>query len=431
MKPTNKLQRRVVELASLLPSISEKQSNYAFDKCFDHLGFRNKKGVTCMECGHVFFSELNACVCPHCSSKIQIQDTLKRTCRNNEFMCIVTTCDEFQVLRIVDVIQVYRKGEKAVYYCREVVQNWITESGHLEVISRLRANCFSYNYSWSWDSNMELRRYNNSHSVCTKCFYPVRTYIPCIKRNGFKGNFCGFSPLTLFRELLANAKAETLFKARQYNILSYLISHSYSANSIWPFAKLCMRNNYFPKDVSMWVDYIDMLKYFKKDISKPQLICPDNLKREHDLLLKEKKRLREISERKENLARDRERERIADHDGNIRRFFEKSRFFGVEFSDDLIKVKVLQTIEEYEEEAEILDHCVFENEYFGKPDTLILSARIDDKPLETIEISLVDFKILQCRGRNNQKSNHHDRIFNLVKTNIRKLRKRNLEKISA
>jgi hypothetical protein len=53
---------------------------------------------------------------------------------------------------------------------------------------------------------------------------------------------------------------------------------------------------------------------------------------------------------------------------------------------------------------------------------------IKDKRIETVELSLKDMKILQSRGMNNIASEYHDRIINLVQSNIKKIAARKLEK---
>ncbi len=66
----------------------------------------------------------------------------------------------------------------------------------------------------------------------------------------------------------------------------------------------------------------------------------------------------------------------------------------------------------------ILHHCLFANNYHLKPNTLVLSARIDDTPIETIEISLEKFKVLQSRGKYNSETEYHKRILKLVNKNM-------------
>ena len=49
--------------------------------------------------------------------------------------------------------------------------------------------------------------------------------------------------------------------------------------------------------------------------------------------------------------------------------------------------KVLDSVEAIRQEGEAMHHCVFTNEYYLKADSLILSATIDGKRIETIEVS--------------------------------------------
>ena len=81
---------------------------------------------------------------------------------------------------------------------------------------------------------------------------------------------------------------------------------------------------------------------------------------------------------------------------------------------------VLRTLEDYMAEGDSQHHCVFTNAYYGKPDTLILSARMRDnpsKPVETVEVSLKDGNILQCFGACNSFTDRHQEILDLVSAN--------------
>ena len=110
---------------------------------------------------------------------------------------------------------------------------------------------------------------------------------------------------------------------------------------------------------------------------------------------------------------------------NEERFQElKSPFFGITFTDGVIQVKVLESVQEYLEEGKALHHCVFTNEYYLKKQSLILSARIDGKRIETIEVSLETMKVIQCRGLQNKNTEYHDRIIDLVNRNIRQIQSR-------
>lgn len=90
-------------------------------------------------------------------------------------------------------------------------------------------------------------------------------------------------------------------------------------------------------------------------------------------------------------------------------------FFGLVFSDNLIFVKVIESVEEMETEGRLMHHCV--GGYHNKVDSLILSATIDGKRIETIEVSLRTLKVVQSRGVCNSNTEYHDRIIRLVEDN--------------
>jgi len=84
---------------------------------------------------------------------------------------------------------------------------------------------------------------------------------------------------------------------------------------------------------------------------------------------------------------------------------------------------VLKSVEEYKKEGDSQHHCVYTNSYYGKEDSLVLSARMIDKPdepVETVELSLADGSILQCYGKCNRFTPYHNEIVNLVANNAYK-----------
>lgn len=116
----------------------------------------------------------------------------------------------------------------------------------------------------------------------------------------------------------------------------------------------------------MWCDYIDLLRYFNKDILSARYVCPENLQAEHDRLERKKRELL----RKEDLQRKMQQAQAAEE-----QFRElKSRFFGISFADGTIRVRVLQSVAEHLLEGELMHHCVFTNNYYARSESLILTA---------------------------------------------------------
>ena len=174
--------------------------------------------------------------------------------------------------------------------------------------------------------------------------------------------------------------------------------------------KVCIRNHYAIDDASVWCDYIDALRYFGKDLHNAKYVCPTDLNAEHDRWIEKKERKeieKSINDKIEQFQKDEEKFRIL-----------KSRYFGIHFTDGLICVHVLESVEEYLQEGEHMHHCVYSNKYYLKKNSLILSATIDGKRVETIEVSLKTMKVLQCYGACNEFTEHHARIIDLVNKNV-------------
>ncbi len=100
----------------------------------------------------------------------------------------------------------------------------------------------------------------------------------------------------------------------------------------------------------------------------------------------------------------------------------KSKFFGIRFTDGTIQVHVLESVQEYIDEGAELHHCLFSNEYYLKENSLILSATIEGKRIETIEVSLDTLQVIQSRGVCNQNSSYHDQIVSLVNAHSQLIR---------
>lgn len=424
MKPRTKLQKEVVTLSKRLPKITETQKKYAFLHCFDHIGRRTKKGIiTCTECGHqwqgdgALIDTVCGCTCPQCGKELKIHTTRKRVFKENEYFSIITTCKDFQIIRFFFAKARYTVGQPADYSIMEVAQRWIAPNGKFETIARLRGLSFIYYDLWQEGSSMEIRRNHRVYDINPICTYPRKLITDKLKRNGFKGDFHNLAPFDLFRSLLSDSKAETLIKAGQHSLLSHFIRYSSkTADTYWNSIRIAIRNGYAIEDGSMWCDYIDLLRFFGKDSNSPKYVCPADLKMEHDRLTRKKQA---------HLERERLEEQRRKATENEDRFRElKAKYFGINFTDGAIEVRVLESVDEFFEEGKAMKHCVFTNDYYLRPDSLVLSATIDGKRIETVEISLKTLKVVQSRGVCNSNTEYHDRIIKLVNKNKNLIRQR-------
>ena len=419
MKPRNKFEKAVLEQSKHLRPITKTQGKWAFCECIDHFAYRLPKGrTTCMDCGHswVIDKHRETCTCPHCRAKLQVKETYERKLQQKQYFTILTTCGEFQVLRMFLLVVGMEKGYKAQTSIIEIGQYWWNMQGRKAVVAIQRV-LGHYVDTFSYYSPMAIRNDNEAYQhIVYSPIYPKFKVTDILRRNGFKDNFYGIVPTQLIPALLTDSRVETLLKAGRTDHLRYFLGNRRTFEELWPSYKIAVRNGYEIADISLWSDYVDTLRRLGKDIHNPKYLCPTNLKGEHD-------------RRHEELLRQREREEIEQKQQKAmedeKRFKElKSKFFGIHFTDGTIQVHVLESVQEHLEEGVSMHHCVFSNEYYLKEDSLILSATIGGKRIETIEVSLRTLEVVQSRGVCNKNTEYHEQIVNLVNANSRLIRQR-------
>ena len=168
------------------------------------------------------------------------------------------------------------------------------------------------------------------------------------------------------------------------------------------------RNAFRIDDAASWCDYIDMLGRLGKDIHNAHYVCPSDFRQAHDRCHALLARI----EAEEQVAR--RRAEYLEYEEQYRKA--KGRYLGIAFSDGEIEVRVLQSVQEFIEEGKAMHHCV--ERYHDKSDSLILSARIADRRVETVEVSLSRLQVVQSRGACNRNTEYHDRIVRLVNDNM-------------
>ncbi|RKD96770.1 PcfJ domain-containing protein [Marinifilum flexuosum] len=428
MKPKTNFQRMVVALSKKLKPISQKQTNWAVKNLSKKYAIVSRNRTFCLECGHKWNENIRMveltekCVCPSCKAKLKYNSD--RNIRyEDSYFAIVTTQGGMQVVRMFLFHQNFKKKQKSTYWISEVMQHWIDEDGEYETLSQ-PVNTMSNIYdAWSYGP-LEVRTHTYNHhlrfTINPYKVYPIKCVLPIIKRNGFNGSFGNYSPQQLFCLLLKDNRVETLYKSGQISVLNCYNNRDGLVSGYWKSINICTRHSYIIPDAITWFDYMDLLRYFRKDTSNPKFICPENLKAAHDTLLKKKRKI-EAEERRIRKEEARIRAELADKKNQKKYSKQKGMFFGLKFKAGDIIIQPITTIAGFKEEADNLNHCVYSNKYFNKEDSLIMSARINGKPIETIELSLTDYKIIQSRGKCNQASEYHDKIIETVRKNISKI----------
>ena len=419
MKPRNRFEKAVLAESKHLRPITKTQSKWAFHECIDHFAYRLPKGhTTCMDCGHSWIMEKPAqtCTCPHCGARLQVEETYGRKLQQKQYFTILTTCGTYQVLRMFLIVVGMEKGYKAKYETIEIGQYWWNGQGRKVVIAVQRI-LGHYVDTFSFYSPMAVRNDNEAYRyVACAPIYPKFKVTDTLRRNGFKDDFHQIAPIALIPALLTDSRAETLIKAGRIDHLRYFLNNTRTFEAYWQSYKIAVRNGYEIKDISLWCDYVDMLRRLGKDVHSPKYLCAKDLKAEHDRIEDKIRRQRE----KEEIERKWQKA-IEDE----KRFRElKSKFFGIHFTDGTIQVRVLESVQEHLEEGVAMHHCVFSNRYYLKEDSLILSATIEGRRIETIEVSLQTLKVVQSRGACNKNTEYHEQIVDLVNANSRLIRQR-------
>ena len=308
------------------------------------------------------------------------------------------------------------KGCKASSYTIEIGQYWWNAQGRKTIVAVQRV-LGRYIDTFSYCSPMAVRNDNEAYRhISYSQIYPKFKATEALRRNGFKNDFHDIAPTVLIPALLSDSRAETLIKAGRTEHLKYFLDNSRAFDACWQSYKVATRNGYDIEDISIWCDYVDMLRRLGKDIHSPKYVCPTDLHREHVRRQHELRRQREREEKEKRRKKAMEDER---------RFHElKSKFFGIRFTDGTIQVHVLESVQEHLEEGTAMHHCVFSNEYYLKENSLILSATIEGRRIETIEVNLDTLKVVQSRGVCNKNTEYHDQIVSLVNANRKLIRQR-------
>ena len=424
MKPRTKQQREVYVLSKQLPPLSETQKKWAEDNCKAKIGCNSGTKTWCLHCNSMFKTTDKA-ICPHCGSHLEIKDSKVRTFRAYNYFSIITTFKGWQVIRHFQTYQFAKKNSHNEINICEIIQIWMNEKGEYQVIARKQHSMNSYwNYDacWDWMSYLEIRvidkkygRMYEKYDLFPYHIYPRMKTLPILRRNGFSNEFYA-PPFTSFYYLIKDWQFEVLWKNKQVSLIKR--KHKRRMVEIdkdfWNIIKIANKHHYQVSDADMWCDYISLLKRFGYDTSNPHYICPKDLTAAHDAMVKKKEKQDKIERMKQALK---DNEQYIEH---------KGKFFGLCFisAEKDIEIKVITSLNEMYNEGKEMHHCVFANEYYKKYDSLILTAKDNHGiRLETIEVDLKNFNVVQSRSKFNGVSPQHDRIVSLVKKNMKKIKK--------
>lgn len=427
MKPKTKFHKDIIQQSRKLRPVTKAQADWAISECFEHYAFRLQSGkTTCMDCGHSWHSDgkSDKCVCPNCGRKLKLENTRKQRVSGKMYFNVLGITRGYQTLRMFAIFAEMHKGKKAEYDIVEIGQYWVSENGQCAVIG-LRHSMSYYVDCFSFDSDMELRSNDDVFATIAQDFpmYPDVKIIPSLRIDVIGNKFFNISPARCISRFLSMPQLETMMKNDDKAVFRYFLSNPNDCRMCWPSYKIAKRHHYEIADLPTWCDYLKMLRTFKKDVRNPHYICPANLRQAHDTYVR---KIWAIEERKRREADIKRKEQEALKEQKDRENFVKlkSKFFGLVISDGEIDVKVLESVEEYIEEGKAQNICVGTLRYFAKNNTLVLSARINGIRIETVEVSLDTFEVVQCHGKYNKDTEYHKRIIDLVNSNAGLIKER-------
>ena len=419
MKPRNKFEQAVLAQSKHLRPITKAQRQWAFRECIDHYAYRLPKGkTTCMDCGHSWqmIEPTERCTCPQCGADLEVITTRARKLKQRQYFTVMTTSGGYQVLRMYLLIAGMEKGYQSTSSVMEIGQYWWDERGRQSIVA-VQRTMGHYIDSFAYYSPMAIRRDNEAYHFVARCpLCPKVKLSDTLKRNGFEGKCYGIAPTSLIPALLTDSRAETLLKAGRNEHLRYFLSRARTIDEYWPAYKITLRRGYDITDIALWCDYVDMLRRLGKDTHNAHYVCPEDLQAAHDTAQ------RKLQAQREKEAEAQRRQKAMENEERFQAL--KAPFFGIVFTDGTIQLRVLESVQEYIEEGQALHHCVFTNEYHLKEKSLILSARIEGKRVETIEVSLETMQVIQCRGLQNKNTEYHEHIIELVHQNIQQIQSR-------
>lgn len=423
-----------MQLQKSIQPLTQKALQWVSDK-HDAPALYSKGGrVWCTRCGHIEEVDVKILAldietgyhCPCCGKTLKMRhDARSRYNNSYVFAVIAQVVKGWQVFRVVESHITAVFGAPATITQHEVWQAWISPQGREVLLSRKYYRS-PYYFRWLYDTPIECPRGHNAtftgyfalpDTFCTKngAFYPHGKISAALRLRGFSRELCSFDVLGCATRLFS-PHMETLAKTQPV-LFAYLVRRGDFETPYFHAVKVCNRNGYKIADPSLWLDMCDSLAAIGADTHNAHYVCPDDLNAAHDIATR-----RHAAILRKKAAQEAEK-RIAE-DNKLYKDAKKP-FFDIEIAADGLRLIVLPDVESFRQEGKALSHCVYSNRYFARQDALILSARDEENnPVETIEVSLKTFDIVQSRGRCNQPSPRHAEIVDIVKRNMNLIKER-------
>ena len=316
--------------------------------------------------------------------------------------------DYSTILEVIDGYQVIRTFDNSG---REVQRLFVTESGKLEKVVAYGCNCWNYNYKPNYTTLFKVR------SQMHIAYYPDKLYIKSllpklqVYMEGYKPHYMSIFFYIQYCLSKASTEAETLLKINKRLFTNiYLYSHT-----AWDFEEnltkykrqwqLLTKWNYkIPaKQLRTYIDYLELLQQFNRDLHSPKYLMPKNIKRAHDHYVKLKEARKYIFSKEQ-----------------ANEYFTRNKFL-IPFKSKSsgIVIKPLTTLKQVKDEGLEQHNCLFSNKYWEKADNLLFTSYVDGKKAETIQFSISRNQVVQSRAFKNELHEQHNAIVEQANLAIR------------
>lgn len=363
-------------------------------------------------------------VCPRCGKRLELEKKTGKHHCEKYYHTIATTIAGWQVFRTFLAERNNIRGLSTQYYLNEVYQIWIDEAGREYILSIGYHRSPLYGEKWEFSLPLDKpRKHNASYTsayalydtfnIAGNFFYPRSSFTAQLKRNGWRNHYTQgrLNCAEVCKALLSSPDMEMIAKT-QPRLFEYLM---YNEIKDFPFVhsvKICNRKGYIIEP-DLWCDYLEQLQELGLDTHNAYYVCPADIKAAHCIMQKRINRLREKRIAEEEKA----------HILELEKAYSKHimPYKGLLIQGDGIVIFPLCSVQAIYDEGKAMHHCVYSGEYYKKKDILLLSACTEGRRLETIELSLKDFSVLQSRGKCNQNTPQHNNILNLINNNKSKI----------
>lgn len=443
MRPRTDTERRLCELANILPPLESEIQDWAFANLFkaeayywQHRG--RKQEIWCQSCGHreqcdnwVVMGVSGEWTCPECGKTCKVRRYKIETNALNisKWMSVVDARNGLQVVRTFEVCKDNSEHGQTQYYVRELYQNWVTEKGTEIITSRPYARNFSQAITWG-NGQSEIKKhgvyYSDIFAAEDNYLYPKVKVAGYVRHKGMDARMLKkFLKMRLpfpscLGKWMNEPYYETLWKsgnrAGEDKLFKYFMTGRAKLDKYKDSIRIARRHGYiWSGEVGLWIDYVGELRELGMDDRSPKYLCPKYLIAAH------RETSRRIQAKKDAIKREKDLKEIAGKEDAYHKHIQP--FLGLCFVAGDIEIRPLPTVMSVYEEGNAMHHCIYRMKYWQRTDTLLMSARDKEgKRLESIEVNLRDYKVLQSRGLQNQPTEQHDAIVALVKKNMRQIK---------